>query len=434
MAACACMSIAALSVGIASAGSVLIPGDVVAVCGDSITMQNLYSAYLEDYLLACGPVREVKTMQCGWAGATVTHFAGHMKSDILTLSPTVATTSYGMNDGGYAAADPANEKNYRDGLTKVVQSFKQAGTRVIIIGSPGVVDSYYFKNPKHPAVTAKAYNETLARLGNIGQEIAQSNSLIFADVHTLMMEAMAKAKARLGRDYPVAGGNDGVHPGPSGHLLMAYAYLRAMGFDGNIGSITYDATAGTATATGGHRVISSDAHQIVIESSRYPFCFFRGTKDPDTLQAADSLDDWPYGNAAILPFIPFNEDLNRFTLTVKNLKSRRIRITWGDQSKEFTSGQLAGGINLAAEFLKNPFVKPFMELHRAVEYKQVFETTFIRDYLSDKESSLRRSLPSKMTSIRAVETGFRDIHEGLLENCAQTVKPVTHTIKIEELP
>ena len=37
------------------------PGDVVAICGDSITEQGLYSAFIEAYLLACQPVSGVRT-------------------------------------------------------------------------------------------------------------------------------------------------------------------------------------------------------------------------------------------------------------------------------------------------------------------------------------------------------------------------------------
>jgi hypothetical protein len=36
-------------------------GDLVAICGDSITEQRLYSAFVETYLLACQPVKDVRT-------------------------------------------------------------------------------------------------------------------------------------------------------------------------------------------------------------------------------------------------------------------------------------------------------------------------------------------------------------------------------------
>src|SRR5205823_14059162 len=44
-------------------------GDLVAIVGDSITEQKLYSVFIEDYLLMCKPAgKDVKTMQFGWGG------------------------------------------------------------------------------------------------------------------------------------------------------------------------------------------------------------------------------------------------------------------------------------------------------------------------------------------------------------------------------
>ena len=33
---------------------------------------------------------------------------------------------------------------------------------------------------------------------------------------------------------------DGVHPAANGHLIMAYAFLKGLGCDGNVGTITLD--------------------------------------------------------------------------------------------------------------------------------------------------------------------------------------------------
>jgi hypothetical protein len=44
-----------------------------------------------------------------------------------------------------------------------------------------------------------------------------------------MMSALAKSKAALGKGYGPFGG-DGFHPAPAGQLLMAQAFLKALGF------------------------------------------------------------------------------------------------------------------------------------------------------------------------------------------------------------
>src|SRR5688572_18976350 len=46
------------------------PGDHVAVIGDSITEQRLYSLYIEDYLLMCKPQPDLRATQFGWGGET----------------------------------------------------------------------------------------------------------------------------------------------------------------------------------------------------------------------------------------------------------------------------------------------------------------------------------------------------------------------------
>jgi lysophospholipase L1-like esterase len=382
----------------------------------------------------CQPVPEVKTLDCGWGGSTAPHLAAHMGGDVLTFSPTAATVCFGINDAGGNVFNDTIAQTYREGLEKVIANFRNSHTRTIILGSPVVVDSFYFKNARRPEVSAAQFNQTLGRFGEIVKEVATSQGALFADLHTPMMEAMAKSKAALGERYPFSGEGDGVHGGPNEHLVMAYGLLKAMGFDGQIGTITYDAASGHAEATDGHRIVSSEPGKIIVESHRYPFCFFKGNKDADSLDAppqSQFAGNWNYGDAAILPYVPFNEDLNRFVLVVRNLKSPRARITWGEQSKEFTAAQLEHGINLAAEFLKNPFVPAFAAVDRMVADKQMFETQFITHFLYDRKG-LQKAMPSKVAAFQMIDTGYRDIHAGMLENCQKAVKPVTHTIKVEE--
>ena len=417
----ACGSLCVLLAASTQADPVLKEGDVVAICGDSITQQGIYSVFIEDYLRMCQPVKNVQPIQCGWSGGSAPHFADTMSRTALAFSPTVATTFYGMNDGGYSIINEEIEQKYRDGLTRAVKKFKESGVRTVIVGTPGGVDAFYFKNPKTKA-TAAEYNQTLGRLGQIAQEVAKAEGCAFADVHTPIMETMSKAKTALGEKYPVLSSTDGVHAGPNGHLIMAYAFLKAMGCDGNIGIIEFDAAKGQATATDGHKVISAQPGEIVIESIRYPYCFQRG-------------NDHPTGpTASILPYLPFNEDLNRYILKVSNLSTPKAKITWGKESKEFTAEQLAQGINLAAEFLDNPFAEPFAAVSKQTSAKQTFETLFIKDYLGKNQPELSAVLPGKADAFKQVEGGLRQIHSGLMDNVSSAIVPVKHTIKVEAIP
>src|SRR5882757_532963 len=73
-------------------------GDMVAICGDSITEQKQYSVFIEDYLLMCQPAPDLKAHQFGWSGEKADGFLGRMSAEVLPFAPTVATTCYGMND------------------------------------------------------------------------------------------------------------------------------------------------------------------------------------------------------------------------------------------------------------------------------------------------------------------------------------------------
>jgi len=365
-----CLYLSVLLVTLSSTASaedlVLKKGDRLAIIGDSITEQKLYSKFIETYLLACHPELDIQCFQFGWGGERAPGFASRMENDLVPWKPTVVTTCYGMNDGSYRAYDDGIGKTYADGMKQIIDRMKKAGATVVV-GSPGVVDSFTWQrqNPDFDQV----YNDNLKHLGQIAADLAKENNFPHADVFGAMEQTMIAAKAALGEEYPVAGG-DGVHPGPNGHLIMAYAFLKALGLDGDLGTVTVDAASGKAEATDGHKVLGSKDGTVELESTRYPFCFDGDAKNPN-------------GTASILPYSSFNQDLNRFTLKVTNLKTAEADVTFGATTKTFTRDQLSAGINLAAEFLDNPFVGPFQRVMNEVAQKENYETTMIKGFITN---------------------------------------------------
>ena len=49
-------------------GLALKKGDRLAICGDSITEQKMYSRIMEDYLTMCVPELKITVRQFGWSG------------------------------------------------------------------------------------------------------------------------------------------------------------------------------------------------------------------------------------------------------------------------------------------------------------------------------------------------------------------------------
>ncbi len=406
----------ALMAGLAGAEPALQQGDLVAICGDSITEQKQYSVFLENYLLMCQPAAGLRAHQYGWGGETSWGFAGRMANDVLPFKPTVATTCYGMNDGGYSPMTDDKAKRYREATTQIVRKFKEGGVRVIVVGSPGVVDADTFRGNPELAVM---YNQTLAAERDIAKEVAAAEGVLFGNVFDPMMAAMGPAKAKYGRGYHIAGG-DGVHPSANGHLIMAYAFLKALGCDGQIGKLTVDLATGKATGSEGHSIVSASATQVEVRSTRYPFCF---TGDPAS----------PNSTRGILEFLPFNQDLNRFELQVAGATAARYKVSWGEASKDFAAADLARGINLAAEFLDNPFSLPFSEVERKVREQQNQETPAIKQALNGL-MGFRKLLPDENETFDRLAGKIVTKLRADADAVPAAVVPVSHTLRIEPLP
>ena len=394
---------------------VLKPNDVLAISGDSITQQKIYTVFMEDYLLMCQPVKGLRIIQFGWGSEKAGGFLLRIKSDVLPFKPTVITTCYGMNDGNYRAMDEITATYYRRPMQGIVDEFKADGVRQIVLGSPGCVDSKTFKR-----LAPDVYNQTLDGLRGIVQELAQKNGLVYADVHTPMMDVMDKAQAAYGKDYVFIGG-DGIHPGTAGHLVMAYAFLKALGCDGAIGTIVVDLGAKQATGTPGQKVVSFVNGTVTLQSTRYPFCF---QGDPD--KSANTT-------ASVLKFFPFNDDLNRYMLIVNGIKGAKAKVTWGKDSKEFAAADLEKGVNLAAEFIANPFSDQFNKVDAAVQAQQTLETTLVQQYLHNV-AALKTMLPTEVDAIDKVATAGMKKDANLFQSAQELVVPIEHTIKIEPLP
>jgi len=227
------------------------------------------------------------------------------------------------------------------------------------------------------------------------------------------MDGMTKSKAAHGEGYLIA--PDGVHPSPNGHLAMAYAFLKALGVSGDIGTLTIDYTGNRAIGTAGHKVTGYKAGILDVESTRYPFCFSGKIDGTDTL--------------AMSAFLPFNEELNRFRLVVQRAPARSL-VTWGATTKEFTAAQLAAGINLAAEFPENPFVEPFNAATAKMKEQQAFETVGIKGVLN-AIGGWRRLMPEGVEHYDGLRSIVTTKSETLRAASRAAVKPVTYQITIQ---
>jgi lysophospholipase L1-like esterase len=390
----------------AAPGLLLQKGDRLAIVGDSITEQKRYSRIMETYLTVCAPELAVTARQYGWSGETAEGFLKRMTNDCLRFQPTVATTCYGMNDHKYRPYDDKNAQWYREKQTGIVRAFQAAGARVVL-GSPGCVG----KMPgwvKTATGTVEDLNLSLCRFRNIDIEIASAEGVQFADIFWPMFTAGVAAQQKCGTNFAVAG-TDGVHPGWAGQVVMAYAFLKAFGLGGEIGTFTVDLAGHQATATEGHVVNSFKDGVLTVTSRRYPFCAADETGKDSTIRGGMGL-------------VPFNADLNRLQLVVNGATAAHYKVTWGTNAHVYAAAQLAKGVNLAEDFEVNPFSAAFKKVDDAVGVKQNYETEQIKKIFhgpegkADMEAAVKKTEAVRAPLAAALQSAFQ---------------PVTHTLKIE---
>ena len=399
--------------------------DRLAICGDSITEQKMYSRMVEDYLTMCVPQLQVTVRQFGWSGERAPGFLARMTNDCLRFKPTIATTCYGMNDFAYQPYQDYLGTLYQTNTVAIVQSFKAHGTRVIV-GSPGCIGKIppwaKARAETNAEETVQNLNFSLGTFRNLDIGIARDEKVGFADVFWPMLTAAAEAQAKFGTNYGVSG-PDGVHPHWAGHTIMAYAFLKAMGLDGDIGTFTVNLAKNKMKVSKSHEVISAGNGTYQITSSRYPFC----PCVPAALSAANypacETDGFASDNSirSGMTFVPFNQDLNRLILVAKNGSAQNYKVSWGNQDKTFSAGQLASGINLAAEFPENPFSAAFAKVDAAVAAKQAFETRQIKEMFRSAAAH---------TNMEAVVTSSEQTRQGLADAIKAAFVPVTYTIAI----
>jgi hypothetical protein len=332
-------ALAFLSLVPTSGETLLKENDHLAFIGDAMTSDLGYTVCLEDYLIACQQVPGLDMQQFGWCGAmTPDAFVAHITPDLMPFKPTVATIFFD--------SDGKDLEGRRTAETNLVEALKKAGVQRIVLGSP------MCKDFQKDTAKGDAYNQTLQAIADVDKDVATKEGVVYADVFGATLAAMKSAKAKFGPDYVF--NNTGGHPEKYRYsLVIAYALLKALGCDGDLGTITADFATQKADATGGHAVATFADQALMVQSTTYSFCF----------------PGYPFigsANDSFIDSFPFNQDLNRLTLVVKNLPTANAKIIWDTGfGHDYTAEELAKGVNLVAD-VESPFTRRFQNISFSV--------------------------------------------------------------------
>ncbi len=329
----------------------------IVVLGDSITQDAGYVLMIESFLLTRFPSWSVSVRNLGIGGDTVGFrrrggFRKTMERDIEKLQPRAALICFGMNDGRTAE----DLSLYEERLDRLVTSLKKRSTRVAILSptsEEGETPGWLAGSP---------YNtDCLAPLAWSCWKIARKQGTPFVDLFTML--ASAVERARHAGVVPLSGAKtlipDKVHPGMTGHFLIASTILNELRAPGFVSQATVDAVE--------RRVTDGKGCTVEVDTSAAP--------EELVFKRLDHCLPWPVPEEALA----LASRIPGFELAYETLSEYTLKITGLQPDKEYTliiddvpvaecdGAKLAQGINLST--LPGPIRKQCDELYALLAKK-----------------------------------------------------------------
>jgi lysophospholipase L1-like esterase len=295
--------------------------ETIVFYGDSITEQNLYTAYLETFLVSRLPNRKLAVFNFGWSGDTASGGGKRFARDVAGVKPSLVFTNFGMNDGGYKAYDETTCRAYLEAMRALADTIRDSGARQVLFTTSPVDDVLRGDDG--------VYNETLSRMARGVVALAAERQLPVIDIFQPMLEIQRLAKQKEPGFTMIP---DTVHPDPVGHLVMAYLAMRQIEAPRTVGEILIEGeTVKEAKVAAVSNVSAADG--CIELDLTLPFLPFYVPKEA----------------RRALELVPLQDELNRFRLraTAPAGVERRVLSIDGQTAGVFTAAELERGIDLA---------------------------------------------------------------------------------------
>jgi lysophospholipase L1-like esterase len=343
-------------------------GDRVCFIGDSITHQARYHTQIVLFYVTRFPHMRLETWNCGFAGDTAAGGVKRYAWDIAPHKPTVATIMLGMNDvnrGLYAdgKAGPEVEAKRREAIAgrianieRLAERLAHDGTRIIFI-TPSLFD----QTGNQTTERLTGVNDALKACAEADHKLAARCGAGLVDFNG-PMEAINLAGQAKDPDFTIVGA-DRVHPGPVGHLVMAYLFLKEQGLSPTVAEMHVDAAQAKIVKQDNCRISALTAGGDAVSFT----CLANALPFPVDAE-----------NEKALELVPFSDDLNRETLKVSGLADGKYELSIdGRAILTTTAAALNKGINLAT-VPETPQYKQAREVQTLLTERAVIEGRKLR--------------------------------------------------------
>lgn len=320
---------ATISVGAAE----LQAGDTVIFLGDSITHQRLYTRFIEDFFITRFPATPLKFHNAGISGDRAWDALQRLDRDVISKDPALVTILLGMNDGRYEPFNRNIFETYRTDMSELLERLQQSGTTVAPI-TPTMYDAIaaraIIKKRPRSEEMLQEYNAVLAFFGTWVRGEADRREMQSIDMFGPLNRLSGLARQQDPKFSFIA---DAIHPGASGQLIMAHAWLHDLGMQQPVSNIVLTPTGkGYRTRVQGGKLTELETEDGVIE-----FDFLADSlpwvTPPETEKAAQMLK--------------LGHKFSREGFQVHGLEAGKYELSIGDTViGQFSHTQLAAHIEL----------------------------------------------------------------------------------------
>lgn len=322
-------------------------GQRIVFFGDSITQGGMYVEYFDAFLRTRFPQHRYEVINRGISSETISGTSepdhdprrpdAHRRfaRDIPPLRPDVVVACFGMNDGNYHPFDEPRFRAYQEGVRRLIRRTREEAKADLVLMSPPPYDPYRRRASDPEAVhfgykfAAIDYDHTLARYSQWLLTLREEGFRV-ADVHTASNQHLQQRR-RQRVSFHLA--PDAVHPGPTGHWLMAQTLLETLSAPAEADRAAIDVQAPAPRATAG------EVSQLARDGASLTFSWRSRLPMP--------ID--PRWDAESIALERVSQRLNRYTLTVTGLREGRYTLRCEDVDLgTFTHQQLAQGLDLTS--------------------------------------------------------------------------------------
>ena len=349
-------------------------GERVIFVGNSITEMGYYESYIWLYYMLHFPGRRITVYNGGIGGDRAKNILDRLDDDVLARKPTTICLTFGMNDSGYfeflaanadstAALRVKESAHYFEGIREKLRKYGSA--KKIMISS-----SLYDETVKNPRNYFPKKSLAIEQIAAFQEKAASEEHWGFVDfLHPMTEITLREQKKDSGFTLT---GSDRIHPGNSGHFVMAWLFLKQQGLAGKpVADVVIDAKAGKTEVSENCRISA-----LSVDRGELHFDYLANSL-PYPQDSVPRLFENPHRQTEALKVIPFNEEMNKERLTVRGLGEGNYALTIdGRPIGEWTGAELAAGINLAT-------------LTNTPQYDQAMSVLWLNEERMALESKLR---------------------------------------------